>query len=360
MEQSRKRSHSSHDDEPNKRVQNYQPTTTPTPRVSNPKFQAFLDFVWQHKSTSQCAADHHVVLPWLAHLARIQQLGNFCIPQTRDTRTQRQWLRTKVDPSLSDDEDYILGLAIGKLRIRVDHRTVGRERRAVVKVHTTNLKEALTSCGSAQLAVLDVSIELANGGKSTGRHSNAIVVDMANRTYERFEPHGASQNSHTKLEDQEVLDSYLVSAHFKKTHLPAGPWHYITPFELCPRDGPQIGEWYPPHCAPGSTGYCVVYSAMYLHLRLLLPELTPVQIHDLLLVDLTKTELMLTVFRYAGAMESQFSFDPRWSGPFQNMTAALRRLVSPTIANKEEGWEWMLEVRPGVWRDLTEAEVYEL
>jgi hypothetical protein len=96
-------------------------------------------------------------------------------------------------------------------------------------------------------------------------HANIIVIDLHKKTLELFEPHGHSlfnskitQISNTVIK---VILKYLKLNKFK----------YLLPMHLSPKIGIQINS--DSYC-----GMCITISMMYLHMRILNPDVNPKKI----------------------------------------------------------------------------------
>lgn len=118
-------------------------------------------------------------------------------------------------------------------------------------------------------------------------HLNALIYDHEKRTLTRFEPHGAYSN----IYDFKKLDTDLKS--FVKTHNDLFSGGYFEPSTFCPIDGPQTKE-----LRSGiekkmgldingnkvlleAGGFCSSWSLMFLHRRILYPNMTNKQISDM-------------------------------------------------------------------------------
>ncbi len=103
-------------------------------------------------------------------------------------------------------------------------------------------------------------------------HSNALIFDTHAKTLTRFEPHG----SLTRMYDMDPLDAQLRTR--LKEILPE--YTYVPPSAYCPREGPQTVEGY--HAWRRLTqgtplaqvGYCGAWSLLFLHTRLVFPDLS--------------------------------------------------------------------------------------
>jgi len=99
-----------------------------------------------------------------------------------------------------------------------------------------------------------------------GTHANIILLDTKKKTFELFEPHG-NRNMNSELEDV-TKAYYRVSKNierFFKMYL--SNYKYIPPSQYEPKEGLQIR-------LDAYSGLCVTWSIMYLHYRLLNPDIT--------------------------------------------------------------------------------------
>jgi hypothetical protein len=105
-------------------------------------------------------------------------------------------------------------------------------------------------------------------------HANALIFDTELKTLTRFEPHG----SNTTMYKMEPLDEKLTAWLEGLTPL-IGTYRYIAPSTYCPT-GPQAREGFDSwtRLTKGSAfepeGYCSVWSLLFLHARLLNPDLS--------------------------------------------------------------------------------------
>ena len=144
-----------------------------------------------------------------------------------------------------------------------------------------NLKDKLNICGTdnKDMVICDLTL-LPTDDFNLQSHANVLIFDLNRRIIERFDPHGGSvyetNTNNVKFGkevksdatyNQEVID-YQLSKKFKQI-LPE--FKYLGTNETCPYLGPQVKT-------DAFTGLCVTWSAMYMVLRLLNPQLSPVEI----------------------------------------------------------------------------------
>jgi hypothetical protein len=113
--------------------------------------------------------------------------------------------------------------------------------------------------------LIPISLEIIVPGEGT--HANIILIDTKKNTVELFEPHGARSN---KSELESISRAYFkVSKNvhkFVRMNLPG--FTYIPPSKYEPEDGLQFR-------LDAFSGLCVTWSMLYLHYRILNPDLPP-------------------------------------------------------------------------------------
>lgn len=126
-------------------------------------------------------------------------------------------------------------------------------------------------------------------GADTG-HANLLFIDKQKQEYERFEPNGSSN-----WERFAWVDSVLAQK--LPEHLPPDYEFMMTP-ETCPQIGPQLKAGMPTEgkCQKEG-GYCVVFSTLCAHLRMMNPNLSGAEIYSAWM-ELSSTELMDLIQRY--------------------------------------------------------------
>lgn len=191
-----------------------------------------------------------------------------------------------------------------------------------------NLEETLSKCknNGKTMAVCELSLITTDDpyDQDAHGHANVIIFDIKRKTIERFDPHGANEyvlpsnlkyddiksnitgkkdfkfgkqhsnkfgNIQIKLRsgalyDQDAIDK-LLSAQFKKV-LP--DYTYYGTNETTPYLGPQIK-------ADAFTGLCATWSCMYMILRLLNPDLNPIEVTRRM-IDGTREQLLDRILRF--------------------------------------------------------------
>jgi len=117
-----------------------------------------------------------------------------------------------------------------------------------------------------------------------GTHANVIIIDSVKKTVELFEPHG---NRGNKSELESISRAYFkVSNNVKKFFSKFLPdFTYIPPSKYEPKEGLQAR-------LDAFSGLCVTWSILYLHYRVLNPDVTPKKLINYLDKKVTKNVLL--------------------------------------------------------------------
>jgi hypothetical protein len=116
----------------------------------------------------------------------------------------------------------------------------------------------IKNCPNNSLVLLDVAIFNSSEPGSEG-HANCLIIDLGNKTIERFEPYGDMYS---------VVDK-AIENQFVKKHFP--DFEYIDPLKFIPKHGPQyIQSQFGNKLGLG--GFCITFSFLYFHLRIVNPE----------------------------------------------------------------------------------------
>lgn len=130
---------------------------------------------------------------------------------------------------------------------------------------------------------------LINSSSFADTHANMIIVDLYKKTFERFEPYG-----YGNLRDEKKIDLRLKEKGKEILGLTKN-YKYISPINISPKLGVQS-------IADAFCGMCVTISMMYLHLRILNPDLSQKKIIKFL-VNRDKKKLRIMILRYAKHVE---------------------------------------------------------
>jgi len=120
-------------------------------------------------------------------------------------------------------------------------------------------------------------------------HANIIIIDVLKKTVERFEPYGWTLENHD-----------FVNYFMKKVCIPELEIHdfkYIAPERLSEKKGIQT-------VADSYNGMCITISMLYLHLRLLNPDISARKIVKYLL-KLPISKLKTLILKYAKYVEDK-------------------------------------------------------
>ena len=162
-------------------------------------------------------------------------------------------------------------------------------------IYGTRMKQAIDKCineNSARFIFFSIILRF---GKFN--HANMCVIDLEKRTLERFEPHGASFYF-GKMKDYK--DNEEVNILMKKVvldDLDLRDFKYISPEKISPFIGVQ-GK------ADAYCGMCVTISMMYLHLRILNPDI-PQKGLIKFLMKRSKEKLKEMILKYAKHVEEK-------------------------------------------------------
>ena len=129
-----------------------------------------------------------------------------------------------------------------------------------------------------QFIVIPLGIEVANGS-----HANIIIIDMINKTIERFEPNG-KHNPHNLYYNMELLDSILIN----KFNELIPKYTYLHPGDFLPDIGFQILETLEDETCKklgDPNGFCAVWCVWWAEQRITNSKVKP----NILSIELIKT-----------------------------------------------------------------------
>jgi hypothetical protein len=131
-------------------------------------------------------------------------------------------------------------------------------------------------------------------------HSNAIIYDNKKKTLTRFEPHG----------DVSSYSSYRLNHKFQDfviKNVDLFPGGYIAPHWICPNVGPQTRELIAdyPKKEGQAGGFCAAWTQLYIHLRILNPDLTDLEVMELL--NVAPRKLSIIIRNYMAAIMNYVS-----------------------------------------------------
>ena len=140
--------------------------------------------------------------------------------------------------------------------------------------------EELNKCMVKRL--VPISLEIVIPG--AGTHANVIIIDTKKKTVELFEPHGARSNGSELESISRAYFKVSKNVHkFVRMNLP--DFTYIPPSKYEPEDGLQVR-----YDAFG--GLCVTFSILYLHYRILNPDLNPKKLMEYLDKTFTRQKIL--------------------------------------------------------------------
>ena len=133
-----------------------------------------------------------------------------------------------------------------------------------VNVSSDRFMSEVTRC-MEEGRLVPISLEIIVPG--VGTHANMILIDSHKKTVELFEPHGNRDND-SELED--ITRAYTkVTTNVKKFFSKFLPdYTYIPPSKYEPKKGLQ-------ERLDAFSGLCVTWAIMYMHYRILNPDINP-------------------------------------------------------------------------------------
>lgn len=111
-----------------------------------------------------------------------------------------------------------------------------------------------------------------SGPSTHGRHANAILLDRVRKVIMLFEPHG----HRTSVDDGVAFRDKMIKALVKLTHFRFEPLE-----QTCPMYGPQtFAESLGPSREEDETGFCQIWSLLFVHLYIMFPEWSTQQVQQ--------------------------------------------------------------------------------
>ena len=174
-------------------------------------------------------------------------------------------------------------------------------------VMASNIQKSICYCKKKKdVRFLFFSFILINNKKESFSHANIIVIDLFKKTLERFEPHGYYNTT--------TMNNIIKNKLMKKIGI--DDYKYLEPQKLSPYQGIQKK-------ADAFCGMCVTITMMYLHMRILNPDIKQNKIVSYFL-DQSKNELKTTILRYARFVELKLK-------RFKNITFKLQDKILERI-----------------------------
>ena len=162
-----------------------------------------------------------------------------------------------------------------------------------------NIKNAIKDCFTSDVRFIFINLILKI--KKNYNHANGIIIDLQQKTLERFEPHGSYYYSGVSKYEiiNRNINKLFENTILKKMGL--NKFTYLAPYKISPKYGVQIH-------ADAFCGMCVTISMMYLHLRLLNPDIQQKKIVKFL-IDRPKNKLKEMILKYASHVEQVLKFN---------------------------------------------------
>ena len=200
----------------------------------------------------------------------IKQYNNLndllCFPDKKD-----EWMNSFIKVNLDPKDLKSSELVIQNMNLRNPNE---------------NLKiilDVVKTCENKGKRFFILTVMLIVPGKA-GSHANIVVIDLHEKTIELFEPHG---NRSVKSELESISRAYFkVSKNvqrFFSMYLP--DFKYIPPSEYEPKSGLQAR-------LDAFSGLCVTWSILYLHYRVLNPDVHPKKLINYLDKKVSKNFLL--------------------------------------------------------------------
>ena len=151
----------------------------------------------------------------------------------------------------------------------------------------SNIKKAICYCNNKKdIRFIFFSFILIDSKKDDFSHANIIVIDLFKKTIERFEPHGY----YNSITMNKIIKNKLL----KKIGI--SDYKYLEPKKLSPKRGIQQSS------TDSFCGMCVTITMMYLHMRILNPDIKQSKIVKFFM-DQKKRDIKITILRYARYVE---------------------------------------------------------
>jgi hypothetical protein len=156
--------------------------------------------------------------------------------------------------------------------------------------YSKDIKSSLIKCAKKDnVRFIFFSFVIINK-KSNSSHANIVIIDLLKSTYERFEPYGRNMYDGRFTKTLDNLFENKV-----RSILEMNNFEYISPAEISPLFGIQS-------VADSYCGMCVTISMMYLHMRILNPNLSQKKVLNFLLKR-DKKKLKEMILKYAKHVE---------------------------------------------------------
>jgi hypothetical protein len=200
-----------------------------------------------------------------------------------------------------------------------------------------DLKNTIRDCMAKDNIRFIYSIFVIDSSENQGAsHANMMVIDLFRKTVERFEPYGKYMVNNTFGKNITKSIDEIIRRQFMEL---AGlnDFTYLSPVDLEPLIGPQsVGDLF--------GGMCVTFSMIYLHLRIMNPDIKSENIVAYL-SKMTKHRITVLISKYARFIEDTLKSHP------QDIEHNYKKLEE-AWNNKQEYYIVSFHRRERVWRRI--------
>ena len=170
-------------------------------------------------------------------------------------------------------------------------------------IYGNNMKKAIKDCickkndkkcKNVRFIYFSLIISFPGSKSYHSTHSNIVLIDLKNKTFERFEPQGSSSD---RIADNKLINQKINSKFQNKVMKDLGlkKYSYISPNKISPELGIQaVGDSF--------CGMCVTISMMYLQMRILNPDIPQKKLVKFIM-ERPKYKLKEMILKYAKHVE---------------------------------------------------------
>lgn len=170
-------------------------------------------------------------------------------------------------------------------------------------IYGKNMKKAIKDCickkndkkcKNVRFIFFSLIISFSGNKSNHSTHSNMVLIDLKNKTFERFEPQGSSTD---KIAENKPINQKINSKFQNKVMKDLGlkKYSYISPNKISPELGIQaVGDSF--------CGMCVTISMMYLQMRILNPDVPQKKLVKFIM-ERPKYKLKEMILKYAKHVE---------------------------------------------------------
>lgn len=165
----------------------------------------------------------------------------------------------------------------------------------------SKLLSSIRNCPKNSLVLIDLAIFESDNSPGEG-HANCLIIDLKKKTIERFEPNG----------DMYPEVDTAIKKHFIDKHFPN--YKYINPLDFIPKRGPQYLQTFFGD-KQNLGGFCITFSFLYFHLRVIHPDLKQKQIVEMIMkgtpedIDQRIKKFISKVNRVVPSEEDEIKFE---------------------------------------------------